>query len=279
MPELPEAETIARCLHRRLRGVRIERVRHVRADMVRGGSARALRRALRDRRIVGVTRRGKRVIIECAPAGRLIFALGMTGHPHVVTARSAPSVHVHLRIVLDDGGQELRLRDARRFGWIEWLVGPNGSNGSSGSLDGLGIEPLDMTLRRFRAVVARPRQIKALLLDQTLVAGLGNIYCDEALYRSRIHPMTRACDLTPDEVARLCGSIKGVLRAAIQSNGSTIGSYARPDGGPGSFQKQHRVYGRTGLACPRCGARIVRILAAGRSSHLCPHCQPPARRG
>jgi len=271
MPELPEAETIARYLDRRLAGLRIKRVVHLRSDMVRDRRGRSLRREVAGAIVRSARRRGKRVIVELDRGRCLVFALGMTGHPHIVESASPPAPHVHLRLALSDDGYELRLRDARRFGWIEWL---SDGAGLDASMANLGVEPLDMTLAQFRRVISRSRQIKALLMDQSVIAGMGNIYCDEALHRCGIHPHRIAAELDADQVACLCRTIKRVLRAAIRANGSTINSYLHPDGGPGSYQDQHWVYGREGLACRTCGTPIVRMLAAGRSSHVCNLCQP-----
>jgi formamidopyrimidine-DNA glycosylase len=122
--------------------------------------------------------------------------------------------------------------------------------------------------------MARRRQVKALLMDQRAVAGLGNIYCDEVLHRSGIHPLRIASTLEPQRIRRLHQAIRHILHAAIRASGSTIDSYLSPSGGPGSYQGRHRVYGREGEPCRKCNGAIVRIMAAGRSTHLCPKCQP-----
>lgn len=239
--------------------------------MVRGGRVGRMRKELVGRVIRRVSRRGKRVIVEFEGDRRLVIALGMTGHPHITAVGAPVKTHDHLRLRMAEDRFELRLRDARRFGWMEWL---RSDAEFAESMKGLGAEPLDMTLGAFRKAFSRRRQSKALLMDQSVIAGLGNIYCDEALHRSGIHPLRIAGEVEDWRVRKLCRAIKGVLRAAIKSNGSTINSYLDPEGGPGSYQDQHWVYGREGLPCRMCGEAIVRMMAAGRSSHVCLSCQP-----
>ncbi len=269
MPELPEAETIVRQLREQIRGAKLGPLRHVRRDLVRVG-ARALKKRLPGRTVRDVRRRGKRVVIDLDDDTRLVFALGMTGHLGIFAAGSDVAKHTHLRVALDGGRRELRFRDARRFGGI-WLL--DGTDDSAG-FTRLGVEPLEVDLRTFRRILARPRQVKALLLDQAAIAGLGNIYCDEALYRAGVHPCTRAADVDPARVKRLHRAIKRVLRESIAAKGTTVASYLTARGERGSFQSKLRVYGRQGERCRACGTPIERIQAAGRSTHLCPTCQP-----
>ena len=270
MPELPEAETVVRQIKGLLRGARLGTVRHLRADMVRG-RARALKTRLPGRTVRDVHRRAKRVVIDLDNDTRLVFGLGMTGHVSVLESELEVAKHTHLRVALDGGDRELRFRDSRRFGGI-WLL--NGADDAAG-FPRLGVEPLAVDLRTFRRILARPRQVKALLLDQQAIAGLGNIYCDEALYRAGIHPHTRAQDVGAHRVKRLHRAIKRVLTEAIAAEGTTIGSFLNARGRPGSFQNKLRVYGRRGARCRICGTTIECIQAAGRSAHFCPTCQPP----
>lgn len=275
MPELPEAETIARQLHRQLAGRKIGDMAMSRTDILRSGAL-ALDDALKDRVITTVGRRGKRVVLQLDPPGTLVFGLGMSGRLFVCPAEAAVEKHTHLRIAVPERNLELRFRDPRRFGGIWWYDRlPSASSGSPpGDLMGeYGVEPLSCPLKVFRELMARKRQVKALLMDQRRVAGLGNIYCDESLHAARIHPLSLSSRLTPDEASLLLRSIKRVLRRAIRHKGSTLMDYRDADGREGSFQRSHRVYGREGKPCKDCGATIVRIVAAGRSTHLCPMCQ------
>jgi formamidopyrimidine-DNA glycosylase len=195
----------------------------------------------------------------------------MSGHLCVAAASQPLAKHTHWRVSLCHTDLELRFRDVRRFGWIEWHGVAADRNGSS--LQSLGVEALSLTAAELRRITARRRQIKALLMDQSAVAGLGNIYCDEALHRAGIHPLEIAADIDRERMARLCRAIKSVLREAIKANGSTITTYVGPTGEPGGYQNSHRVYGRDGEPCRKCHAIIVRIQAAGRSTHFCPVCQ------
>ncbi|MCP4590196.1 MAG: bifunctional DNA-formamidopyrimidine glycosylase/DNA-(apurinic or apyrimidinic site) lyase [bacterium] len=269
MPELPEVETIVRQIGPMLRGTVFERVRHLRGDIVRNTSPRVLRRRVSQAKVHRVRRRGKRVVLDLDGDLRLVFGLGMTGHLAVLPVREELAAHTHLRIILAGGVRELRFRDPRRFGGV-WLI--EGGDDSAG-FTRLGVEPLTTPLRAFRGLLKRARQVKALLLDQATIAGLGNIYCDESLHRAGIHPQTQANTLTKDQVKRLHEAIRRILRAAIAAEGTTVSSYLNARGVPGSFQQRLRVYGRTGEACPKCGTTIELIIAAGRTTHLCPSCQ------
>jgi formamidopyrimidine-DNA glycosylase len=289
MPELPEVETIARGLAA-IRGAKVRRVRIARDDYVRWARP-APEGTLRGRTIVGVTRHGKRLALDLRPAGSLLLHLGMSGQVTLAGRAEPVPPHTHLRVELA-GERELRVRDPRRFGgvWIDpdrgagdaaaplAVAAPSGRNGARPGA--LGPDALAIGRAELAALLARPRQLKALLLDQRAIAGLGNIYCDEALWAARLHPLTRAADLRPDEVAELHRQLRRLLRAAIRHGGSTLRDYRNSDGGEGGFQRRHRVYGREGEPCPRCGTAIRRLPAAGRSTHVCPRCQrrKPRRR-
>ena len=268
MPELPEAETIVRQIRPLLRGVVLGVVRHLRPDMVRAATH-SLKRHIRGRAVRDVRRRAKRVVLQLDDDSRLVFGLGMTGHVAVLSAGETVAKHTHLRIALDGGGQELRFRDSRRFGGI-WLLAPGDD---SAGFDRLGVEPLDVDLRIFRVIMDRPRRIKALLLDQATIAGMGNIYCDEALFRAGIHPLARAADVDPDRVRRLHRAIRRVLTEAIAAEGTTIASYLTAKGKTGSFQHRLRIYGRAGEPCHKCDTPIESATIAGRTTHICPVCQ------
>ena len=270
MPELPEAETVVRQVRSLLCGRRFGAVRHVRAEIVRAGGVRAVRRRLPGCLVHEVRRRGKRIVIALDGDLQLVIALGMTGHVAVLPCDQEVAKHTHLRVALEGETAELRFRDARRFGGV-WLL--EGTDERAGFAR-LGVEPLEVDLRGFRRLLACGRQTKALLMDQAVIAGLGNIYCDETLHRAGIHPLTRAGDLAPSRVQRLHRAVQRVLTEAIAANGTTIDSYLTARGERGSFQERLRVYGRDGEACRECGTLIERIQAAGRSTHFCPRCQP-----
>ena len=275
MPELPEVETVARGMDAKLRGRVFESVLLARSDVVRGDPA-PLCALLRDRRVVRAYRRGKRIVVEIDNGYRLIFHLGMSGQLTVAPASEAIEPHKHLRIGLANSDEELRYRAPRRFGGI-WCV--NGVNGPhiGRRLSPLGAEPLAISFEEFAALLKRPKQIKALLLDQQLLSGMGNIYCDEALFRAKIHPQRIAAKLRKDKAAALYEAMRDVLAEAIAARGSSIRDYRDADSEAGGFQRFHRVYNRTGKPCSVCGAPIVRLIAAGRSTHVCPRCQRRAR--
>ena len=268
MPELPEAQTIATQLDRCLRGARIDGV-VVRLRKSVGTNSQSLRRVLPGCRIQKVARRGKRVVVHLEPTATLVFRLGMTGQIMITEPTAPRDRHVHLRMSLDNNERELRFRDVRQFGSV-WFA--NQATTDDG-LGGLGPEPLEITATQFDRLLDRSRQIKALLLDQQAIAGLGNIYCDEALFAAGIHPLTRACDLDHDRRRALWRAIRRVLRQAIRYGGSTLRDYRTATGAEGNFQTRHRIYGRTDQPCHNCGTTIQRIIAAGRSTHVCPCCQ------
>ncbi len=284
MPELPEAETIARQLHEALAGRRLAAVQLLRTDIVHG-DPRPLASIVCGRCVRKVSRRAKRVILELDAGIELIFRLGMTGRVVVCAADEPVEKHTHLRIGIDTasrkppplprgdkgGSHELRFIDARRFGGVWCLTGSDRSIGKP--LGEVGVEPLEVKAAAFRTVIHRRRQIKALLMDQTVIAGLGNIYCDESLHAAGIHPLTAADTLSPVRADRLLRAIRATLRKAIRFNGSTLMDYRDADGREGSFQKLHRVYQRHGQPCRTCRSAIRRILAAGRSTFFCPRCQ------
>lgn len=276
MPELPEVETVALTLRPQLAGSRVRRVAVLHPDAVAGLSPEDFTRALAGARFEDVSRRGKYLLFSIRPAGgeplRLVFHLRMTGRLVCVPAAEEAPKHTHLRFELDDG-RELRFVDSRRFGRAYLLPHADPPKG----LLGLGPEPLAARFRRtdFAAMLAgRRRQIKALLLDQSFLAGLGNIYADEALFRAGVDPKRRACDLTARETSRLFRSVRAVLREAIAAGGTTIRDYVDGRGREGEFAARLRVYGREGRPCPLCGATIERHVVAGRSTYVCPRCQP-----
>ncbi|MFT3787221.1 MAG: bifunctional DNA-formamidopyrimidine glycosylase/DNA-(apurinic or apyrimidinic site) lyase [Tepidisphaeraceae bacterium] len=264
MPELPEVQRVVDTLRPMLLGRSIGELLHLRDDMVSPGGTN-LHALLPSRFVIDVTRRAKRIVITLHDGGRFFIHLGMTGQLKVVEAERERQPHTHLIAPLDDG-RELRFVDPRRFGEIRWL--------SDGDHRDLGPEPLTMRATVFGRQLARTRRaIKTALLDQKLVAGIGNIYADEALFAARIHPLRVASALSAVEVRTLSRAIKRTLSRAIRAGGSTLRDYVDATGAAGSFQKLHRVYDRAGQKCIRCRSTIERIVLGGRSTCFCPSCQ------
>jgi formamidopyrimidine-DNA glycosylase len=287
MPELPEVETVVRGLRGVLPGRSIVSVRLGKTDFIDDPAA--LGEHLPGRRIIAVERIGKFIRVELAtvekgearsaPAEKtsgdlnLMVHLGMTGRLAVRAPNEPVAPHTHGFFDLDDGN-ELRYTDIRRFGRI--LLVP--AEGLPEFQSRLGEDALFVSAREFsRRLAGRRARIKALLLDQKSLRGMGNIYADESLWRARIHPARLAANLKEEEVARLHQAIRQVLRTAIKLGGSSISDFLDAEGKPGSYQMRHRVYGREGEKCFRCGAIVRRIIVAGRSSHFCPRCQPAPR--
>jgi len=280
MPELPEVETVARGLRAVLPGRRIAGVRlSAKTDFIDDPAA--LERELPGTRVTGIKRYGKFLVIELERTKRdegsgqiaLLIHLGMTGQI-VVGAPEAPVLpHTHVFLALDDG-RELRYTDIRRFGRMGILL-----DGEHEALIGrLGLEPLEASEREFRqTITSRSTQIKALLMDQRVFRGMGNIYTDESLWRAKIHPRRLGTKLSEREVKALYKAVQSVLTEAIRSRGSSVSDYVDSDGQQGEFQLRHRVYQREGKKCFRCGSVIRRIIVAGRSSFFCPRCQRAPR--
>lgn len=275
MPELPEVETVARGLHRRLAGRVIQSVCLVRADISHGPYP-PCDDSLRGRRIEEVARTGKQVRIGLSGGWALIVHLGMSGRLFVTCPDEPLARHTHLRIAFQSEPVELRFCDPRRFGGV-WLIDVNADTNKGWfgrRLPPVAADPLRISLARWRKLLARHRQIKALLLDQNPISGVGNIYCDEALHRAGVHPRTRAADLPPAVSRRLYHALRRVLTEAIAAGGSSVSTYRNAEDAPGWFQTRHRVYGREGQPCRRCRTPIVRLTVAGRGTHICPKCQP-----
>ena len=279
MPELPEVETMARDLHRLIRGTTISGAQVGYANLLVGITPRGLNRWVADFTIGAVRRRAKSlIIVEAGGPRRLIFAPRMTGAPRVTAAGVARARHEHLIFPLSDG-RELRLYDPRRFGRLTPATEERGALRNLRGDDpfaSIGPEPLepDWSLALFRAALARhPRaRIKGLLLDQSLVAGIGNIYADESLWRARIHPERAAGSLHVSESRALWRAIRTILARAVERRGSKIATFDAPGGGA-SMQRELAVYGRAGASCRRCGRAIRRIYLGGRSTHYCDRCQ------
>jgi formamidopyrimidine-DNA glycosylase len=274
MPELPEVETVVRGLRRHAVGRRILSVRLGKTDFI--DDPNALEEHLPGSRVIRIERYGKFISLEFEPAQDgsknfyLLIHLGMTGQLGPWPRDHPVARHTHAFFSLDDG-RELRYTDIRRFGRM-LLVSASRFEAFRKQF---GLDPLEATEGEFRQRLAvRRARIKALLLDQHVLRGMGNIYADESLWRARIHPARLAARLKPEQLTRLYRAIREVLREAIRLRGSSVSNYVDAEGRPGEYQRRHRVYRREGKGCLRCGAKIRRVSVAGRSSYFCPRCQP-----
>jgi formamidopyrimidine-DNA glycosylase len=275
VPELPEVETVRRRLEPVLVGRRFERVEILDHRLVRPLEPVEVAAELEGERVAALERRGKYLIVRFESGRVLLIHLRMTGSMrHGPAGSFAAEPHRRAVVNLDDGS-DVMYRDVRRFGtWL--LIEPNELDAYFATR--LGDEPLEraFTPARLAARLAgRRAPLKAALLDQRTLAGLGNIYVDEALWRARLHPLTPAGDVVdlPD-LRALTRGIKDALRMGIARQGATLRDYAQPDGGRGSMQHEFKVYGRAGEPCERCGTPIEKLRVAGRGTWLCPACQP-----
>jgi formamidopyrimidine-DNA glycosylase len=280
MPELPEVETVARGLQREVAGRKILGVTLGKTDFIDAPAL--VESELPGRTIIRVERYGKFLLLRLSAeeAGKgnegeaaLLVHLGMTGllMPRAVSEPQAK--HTHVVISLDDG-RELRYVDPRRFGRIAYLAGEV----LRAELQGFGDDPLEAGLAEFaRSIQQRKARIKALLLDQSVLRGVGNIYADESLWKAKIHPVQLGARLKPQQVQKLRVVLQEILRKAISLRGSSISDFLDAEGLPGEYQQHHRVYGREGQPCFRCKTAIRRMIVAGRSSYFCPNCQRAPR--
>jgi formamidopyrimidine-DNA glycosylase len=267
VPELPEVETIANGLNRRVQGDRIDSVWIGRKKEPLKSPAAAIARTIEGARIERVRRVGKHIVFDLkaeSETRQWIVHLGMTGRMIVASPEVEIPKHTHLIAKLASG-RELRFVDPRRFGRLEVRAG--------GFL-GPGAEPLTIELEEFVALFHKSKAfIKAALLNQKLLHGVGNIYADESLFRAGIRPRRRAHSLSAAELTKLHAALRRVLKAAIAAGGSSISDYVDADGEEGFFQIQHCVYGREGQPCRVCKTPVKKIVAAGRGTHYCPKCQ------
>jgi formamidopyrimidine-DNA glycosylase len=262
VPELPEVETVTRSIAP-LVGRRIVTAEFRCLRVLRGGDPDHMAARIQGRRIVGVKRYGKFILVSLEGGGYLMIHLGMTGK---LLLGGAAGKHTHAVLTFDRG--VLLYDDSRQFGCLEF------SEEFPARVARLGPEPLEIGFDEFASRLKHHKtRIKALLLNQTFIRGVGNIYADEALFRSGIHPMGLSNRLRRDRVRGLYDAIVAVLTEAIAAGGSSISDYVDAEGRKGFFQFSHRVYQRTGEACLNCGTPIRRVLVAQRSSHYCPRCQ------
>ncbi len=285
MPELPEVETIARDLNTYLKNKTIDRIEYVNPGKILRTKQSFFTLKLKNQKIKQVFRRAKMAIMEL-PSGFVVFHLKMTGqlvyssgkiivaggHPIVSTGLSVPNKFTRLVFHFTNGGA-LYFNDIRKFAWVEFMSAKDFNAYEAG----LGHEPFarSLTLAVFKILLARRSgtSIKAALLDQKLVSGLGNIYVDEVLYRAKVLPSRRVKSLQKTEIARIYKAIRAILEKAILFRGTTFSNYTDPDGRKGNFVAHLKVYGRQGKACPVCGTKLMKSRVAGRGTHFCPHCQ------
>lgn len=262
MPELPEVETVVRSITP-LVGRRIVSAEFRCLRVLRGGDPDAMAAQVTGKKIAAVERYGKFILVHLKPGGYLMVHLGMTGK---LLLGGPSGKHTHAVLTLNRG--VLLYDDPRQFGRLQYF------DEVPARLRKLGPEPLEVSFEDFaEGVRGRKTRIKALLLNQDFVRGVGNIYADESLFRAGIHPMAVAGRLKRDRVRKLYDAVREVLTEAIAAGGSSISDYVDAEGRTGWFQIQHRAYGKTGEPCVTCGTPIKRTLVAQRSSHFCPKCQ------
>ncbi len=312
MPELPEVEVTRRRLEPKLVGRTISEVITTKASYFFLTPPKELARRLVGRQVTGLERFGKYLVASLDDEARVLLHLGMTGQLFTASARSVrllrsgvgsralgrastvgsrargrastdvaalapddqagftPDVHTHLVLRFADAGEDVLFRDVRKFGKVQWLA----RQAADPRLDKLGPDALLVTgARLFEASRSRKTAIKTLLLDQEALAGVGNIYADEALFRAGIRPGRASRGLTKLECEKLAESVRAVLLRSIETGGSSISDYVQPDGTDGAYQNERRVYSRTGEPCLSCHTSIKRIVLGARSTHYCPRCQ------
>jgi len=273
VPELPEVETVRRTLQPKLAGLKFTDVQVFLPKVIRTPEPDEFKEILRDKTINKIGRRGKYLLLYLNNGYTLIVHLRMTGRLVYCTEDKPVPKHTHVIFRLNNGCR-LQFTDIRQFGRI-WLV-PSSSVGDLAGYKDLGIEPLDELFTRDflkKELRRRHARTKPLLLDQTFIAGLGNIYTDEALHRAKIDPERLATSLSPREVANLHHAIRDVILEGIDNRGTTFRDFADGDGRAGSYQELLRVYNREGNPCHHCGLPIARKKVGGRSSYYCPACQ------
>jgi formamidopyrimidine-DNA glycosylase len=290
MPELPEVEVTRRRIAKLLLGRKITRVVTTKPSYFFLTKPKRLQAELLGRTVQKLDRHGKYILARLDSGATLLLHLGMTGQLFGEGARSlrllrkpkqragagerprgfSPDEHTHLQLEFEGGGPRVFFRDVRKFGKV-LLVG---AGRSDARLDKLGVDALKAEGQHlFQAAQGRKIPIKTLLLDQAVIAGIGNIYADEALFLAQVSPKRAARRVSRDECVAIVAAAQQVMRRSIQTGGSSISDYVNPDGSDGGYQNERRVYGREGEPCPRCGAPIVRVVIATRSSHFCHSCQ------
>jgi len=271
MPELPEVEVVVRGLQKKIAGAKITGVKLSLPKIVAKGR-RAFGKTLQHLTIQHVRRRGKYIIIELSKDRALIFHLKMTGQLTIVKISEPQKKHTHVIIDLS-GSLQLRFCDIRQFGRV-YLI-KQADILRLKQISALGPEANKVSQAYFlKNIAKRKGRVKSLLLNQEFLAGIGNIYCDEALYQAKIHPLTPANKIPEKKRIALHQAILEILTAAIKHGGSSVENYLNSQGKPGHYQKKHKVYRRVGQPCRSCHTPINRIKIGGRSSSFCPNCQP-----
>ncbi len=276
MPELPEVETIVQSLSSKLIGLEISSVKIIYPPVLRKKKP-SLIHDLKGRKVVGLRRRGKMLLIDLERNLSLLIHLKMTGQLLFYPREEPLDKHTHFVLFFKDENNELRFRDVRKFGFISCLRTFNAS--CADELENLGPEPLEINFPHFKKLFqSRKARLKSLLLNQNFIAGIGNIYADEILFRAKLHPLIPASYLGNEKLKRLLKAMRDVLRKAIIHKGSSIRSFMNDEGKGGEFQEYHQVYGREQLSCFICGEKIRRLRLGGRSSFFCPGCQKEEKR-
>lgn len=274
MPELPEVETIRRTLEPRLKGLVITETQVLHPSVIATPEIQEFSSLLPGKKIIALERRGKYLLFSLSEGYTLIWHLGMTGR--LLWLESSEDIiepHTHVIIALENGGQ-LRFVDVRRFG--RCYLGRTQEVLQEVGIEDLGVEPLspEFTVERLIQMVrSTKRRIKEVLMDQHCIAGLGNIYSDEALFQAGLHPLRPASSLNEEEIERLHRGIRGVLGAGISHGGTSLRDYVNGLGQRGNHQNYLAVYGKKGEPCPRCGKAIETLKVGGRTSHFCSRCQ------
>ncbi|MEZ4373862.1 MAG: bifunctional DNA-formamidopyrimidine glycosylase/DNA-(apurinic or apyrimidinic site) lyase [Polyangiaceae bacterium] len=295
MPELPEVEVTRRRIAPLLEGRTIARLSTTAPSYFFLTPPAELKRKLKGRRVAELMRHGKYLFAELDGGDRLMLHLGMTGQLYGAGATSlrllsstsrssltpeaqeerlargsAPDQHTHLVFHFDDGAPDVLFRDVRKFGKVLFIA----SGKSDARVEKLGTDALLITAEELQAIAGKRRAaVKGVLLDQGVLAGVGNIYADEALFLAKIRPTRPAARLTKADWKRLLDAAQWVMRRSIETGGSSISDYVQPDGSDGAYQDERRVYARTGEPCKECGTAIVRVLVGQRGTHFCPRCQ------
>ncbi|MFH1824170.1 MAG: bifunctional DNA-formamidopyrimidine glycosylase/DNA-(apurinic or apyrimidinic site) lyase [Candidatus Firestonebacteria bacterium] len=267
MPELPEVETIVRGLQKQIVGKKIVGVKVILPKIVRGDAGDFIT-FVSGATIQKVWRRGKMIVINLSKGRSLLIHLKLTGQLLYISKDAPVTKHTHLVFKLSTG-QQLHYLDVRQFGYF--------CLADTSLVEGLtpaGLEPLKISLNKFKKIIqSKKARMKSLLLNQSFLAGIGNIYADEILHKAHIHPLQHAHTLSQIQITRLYRNIKEVLKKAIKYRGSSVSDYVDSGGQKGNYQRYHRVYRRAGKPCFTCQKKIVRIKIGGRSSYFCPNCQ------
>lgn len=276
MPELPEVETMVVGLRGHLLGRSLKHIKIIDKKVLCATGQAALR-GLRGSRIVGLSRVGKFLLFHLSYGSTLVFHLRMTGRLQVEENGTGKTPPRRLQMEFEDWDGRLSFIDQRRFGYVALIR--EGEVCPIDLLLELGPDALRVSRKELREIVGDSnRPVKSLLLDQRVIAGLGNIYVDESLFRAGIHPAERASDIDEKRVGQLHRVLKAVLAKAIACGGSSVRNYRTSSGASGTYQDHHRVYGRKGETCHRCGGTIAYGKVASRGTHFCPVCQPPPRK-